>query len=157
MVAKPFTKIWRNKKAGYPLHPSSSNLCPAGLISNVSAGLHHPVTPNWLWPWGRTSRDQRMGRGSLEGVDPLAPSLPGCRRTLAAGPFLLLPLGAWNDLLPLQSCRAVVALARCSCKDISPFLVALYKCAQLLKMAPLLSCPQFPSLNESSIYFLKLF
>lgn len=43
--------------------------------------LHHPVTSDWIWPWGSTSRDWNMGSGGGEGIYSysLGPSLPGCR------------------------------------------------------------------------------
>lgn len=102
---------------------SPSIVCPVEPIPmDISTGQPDPVPSGWAWPLGSTSRDQRVGGGSSEGVYSPAPSVLGCRLTLTVGPFLPLSLGAWPSPFPLQSSK-VMASWCCSHWDVSPSLV----------------------------------
>ena len=151
MMVEPFTKI--QNVEGWVPSPilSLSSLCLVGLISvDVSTGLHHPVISGWVWPWGSTNRDQRVGRGSRGGCLFLGSLHFRPQADTSCKPF---PAALWVP--GTTSC--VFSLAELWLPDIAHArvhhlsLLIFYYCARLLKMASLLSCPQLPFLNELSV------
>ena len=84
VMANQCTKVQNAGEAWFPLH---------SFPFQSGAGLHHPVTSDWVWLWGSTSRDWNVGIGVGEGF--IIIDIPWTPPFQAAGRHWLQALSCW--------------------------------------------------------------